>query len=130
MKPTMTSPSTTNPIADGMTKKAICWGPYCRRRRRSAAICSAEPSALDIAGAVESLADADAVVVLMDLGSAVLSAGAALEQVEPALRERVRLADAPFVEGAVAAGVEASLGSNLDAVVEAAQAACRHSKLG
>ena len=87
-------------------------------------------SALDIAGAVESLADADGAVVLMDLGSAVLSAGAALEQLEPALRERVRLADAPFVEGAVAAGVEASLGSGLDAVVEAAQAACRHSKLG
>jgi phosphoenolpyruvate---glycerone phosphotransferase subunit DhaM len=87
-------------------------------------------SALDIVGAVESLADVGGVVVLMDLGSAVLSAATALEQLEPSLRDRVRLADAPFVEGAVAAGVEASLGSGVDAVVDAAQAACRQPKLG
>src|SRR3954447_20320740 len=39
------------------------------------------------------------VVVLMDLGSAVLSVRAALEELEPAARGRVALADAPLVEG-------------------------------
>lgn len=86
-------------------------------------------SALEIAAGVESLSTADGVVVLVDLGSAVLSAGAALEQLAPALRERVRMADAPFVEGAVAAGVEASLGSDLDAVLAAAEAARHLEKL-
>ena len=86
-------------------------------------------SALAIAAAVESLAGADGVLVLMDLGSAVLSADTALEQLDPALRERVRLADAPFVEGAVAAGVEASLGSALEAVAAAAEAAAQQRKL-
>jgi dihydroxyacetone kinase phosphotransfer subunit len=87
-------------------------------------------SALDIAeGASALLGTADGVVVLVDLGSAVLSAGAALEQLAPEQRERVRLADAPFVEGAVAAGVEASLGADLAAVLAAAEAARHLDKL-
>jgi dihydroxyacetone kinase phosphotransfer subunit len=79
-------------------------------------------NALDIARAIESLGGAAGVLVLVDLGSAVLSAETALEQLDPALRERVRLADAPFVEGAVAAAVESSVGSGLDAVLAAAEA--------
>ena len=86
-------------------------------------------NAMAIARAVESLGIADGVVVLMDLGSAVLSAETALEQLEPSLRERVRMVDAPFVEGAVAAAVEASLGSELVAVATAAEAARRQGKL-
>ena len=86
-------------------------------------------NALAIAAAVESLAGADGVVVLMDLGSAVLSAETALEQLEAGLRERVRLADAPLVEGAMAAAVEASLGSGLDAVLATAEAARDAGKL-
>jgi dihydroxyacetone kinase phosphotransfer subunit len=86
-------------------------------------------SALAIVQAVESLGDEEGVVVLMDLGSAVLSAETALEQLEASLRERVRMVDAPFVEGAVAAAVEASLGSELVAVVTAAEAARGQGKL-
>jgi dihydroxyacetone kinase phosphotransfer subunit len=86
-------------------------------------------NALAIAAAVESMADADGVLLLMDLGSAVLSAETALEQLEPALHSRVRMADAPFVEGAVAATVEASLGSNLEAVQATAEAARGQGKL-
>jgi phosphoenolpyruvate---glycerone phosphotransferase subunit DhaM len=86
-------------------------------------------SAVAIGEAVESLAGAGGVVVLLDLGSAVLSAETALEAMAPAVRERVRLADAPFVEGAVAAAVEASLGSDLDAVLAAAESARGQEKL-
>jgi dihydroxyacetone kinase DhaKLM complex PTS-EIIA-like component DhaM len=47
----------------------------------------------------------------------------ALELLSPELRERVALADAPLVEGAVAAAVESSLGKNLAEVKAAAEAA-------
>ncbi len=86
-------------------------------------------NAIDIARAVESLAETDGVLVLMDLGSAVLSTETALEQLDPSLRERVQMVDAPFVEGAVAATVEASLGSGLAAVRATAEAARQQGKL-
>jgi PTS hybrid protein len=62
----------------------------------------------------------DGVVVLPDLGSAVLSVKVALEDADPA---RIVLVDAPFVEGAVSAAVTASAGADLDAVVAAAREA-------
>jgi dihydroxyacetone kinase phosphotransfer subunit len=86
-------------------------------------------NAVAIGEAIESLAGPDGVVVLLDLGSAVLSAETALDDLAPAVRERVRMADAPFVEGAVAAAVESSLGSDLEAVLAAAEAARGQGKL-
>lgn len=58
----------------------------------------------------------DGVLVLMDLGSAVLSAEMAVELLDADLGERVRLVPAPLVEGAVAAAVAAQAGMDLDAV--------------
>jgi dihydroxyacetone kinase phosphotransfer subunit len=74
-----------------------------------------------IAAAIEA-ADAGAgVVVLVDLGSAVLSTVTALELLgDP---ENVRLSRGPIVEGAVIAAVQASTGSSLDEVLEAAEGA-------
>ncbi len=63
----------------------------------------------------------DGVVVLCDLGSAVLTAETALDFAEAP--ERIRIADAPIVEGAVAAAVAAESGEPLDAVVAAAEPA-------
>lgn len=63
----------------------------------------------------------DGVLVLMDLGSAVLSAEMALDLLPENRRERVRLTAAPFVEGAVAAAVAARLGRTLDEVAEEAR---------
>jgi phosphocarrier protein FPr len=76
-----------------------------------------------IASAIEVADDGDGVVVLLDVGSAVLSADTALEFIDPDLRERTRLVDAPFVEGAISAGVTASGGGSLDQVVRDARAA-------
>ena len=81
-----------------------------------------------IQGAIESLG-ADAVLVFMDLGSAVLSAETVLEMLSSERRAAVRLVDAPFVEGAFAAGVIASAGSDADECVEAAMEARTESKL-
>lgn len=74
-------------------------------------------SATAIAGAITRAGegpDVDGVLVLMDLGSAVLSAEMALELVEPDLAARVRLSPAPLVEGLVAAVVTAGTGADLD----------------
>lgn len=86
-------------------------------------------NAVAIQAAIESLAGGNGVVVLLDLGSAVLSAETAMDSLVPAVRERVRMADAPFVEGAVAAAVESSLGSDLETVLAAAEAARGQEKL-
>lgn len=68
-------------------------------------------------------------VVLMDLGSSVLSVKAALEELETGERELVYVADAPLVEGAVAAGVTASTGQDAEAVLRAAEEARHAGKL-
>jgi PTS hybrid protein len=81
-----------------------------------------------IQAAIEGL-DADEVLVFMDLGSAVLSAETVLEMLSSEQREKVRLVDAPFVEGAFAAGVLASAGSDADECIEAAMEARTESKL-
>jgi PTS hybrid protein len=60
------------------------------------------------------------VLVLTDLGSAVLTARAVLAD-EP--RDDVVLADAPFVEGAVAAAAVAATGADLSTVAAAAREA-------
>lgn len=62
-------------------------------------------------------------VVLVDLGSAILSTDAARELLPAGLNGRVRVADTPLVEGAVAAVVEAGLGRGLAEVLEAAESA-------
>jgi dihydroxyacetone kinase phosphotransfer subunit len=81
-----------------------------------------------IQAAIEDL-DADEVLVFMDLGSAVLSAETVLEMLSSEQREKVHLVDAPFVEGAFAAGVVASAGSDAGECVEAAMEARTESKL-
>jgi len=66
------------------------------------------------------------VLVLPDLGSAVLTVLAMLDDLHGA---RVVLADAPFVEGAVAATVTAAAGGDLRAVAKAAEEAWHARKL-
>ena len=66
---------------------------------------------------------ADGTVIITDLGSAVMTAESALEFLEnPA---GVLLADAPLVEGLVAAAVAAQGGADVEAVRKAAEAAGR-----
>ena len=70
-----------------------------------------------VAAALGSADSGDGVVVIPDLGSAVLSVRVALED---APAEKTVLVDAPFVEGAVAAAVLAGTGADLAEVVAAA----------
>lgn len=69
--------------------------------------------AVAIAEAVERADGPDGVVVLLDLGSAVLSAELALEMLsDPSVRDRVLLSPAPLVEGLVVAAVAAAGGAS------------------
>jgi dihydroxyacetone kinase phosphotransfer subunit len=75
------------------------------------------------------LADSgDEVLVLLDLGSAWLSVEMALDELSESERARVCVSEAPLVEGAVLAGVQASLGASLAEVATAAAAAGSMSK--
>jgi dihydroxyacetone kinase phosphotransfer subunit len=71
----------------------------------------------------------DGVVLLLDFGSATLSVELALEDLTPAERAAVRVPEAPLVEGAFVAGVQASIGSSLDEVAAAAVSAATMSKV-
>lgn len=71
--------------------------------------------------AIERAWSEDGVLVLMDLGSAVLSAEMALELLPEGRRDRVLLTEAPFIEGAVAAAVTSRIGSTLEQVAEEAR---------
>jgi dihydroxyacetone kinase phosphotransfer subunit len=73
---------------------------------------------------------ADGVLVLVDLGSAVLSLEVALDELDPHERALVRVSDAPLVEGAVLAAVQASIGADIDEVAEAALGARGMAKAG
>ena len=88
-------------------------------------------SAPRIAAALRTALDAgtDGVLVLFDLGSAALSLELALEDIGPAERARVRVSEAPLVEGAILAAVQASIGAGLDEVEAAALAAATMSKI-
>ncbi len=73
-----------------------------------------------VAAALTAADTGDGVVVLADLGSAVLSVRVVLEGVDGT---RYVLVDAPFVEGAVSAAVTAGTGASLAEVVAAAEEA-------
>ena len=72
-----------------------------------------------VAEAITAADDGDGVVVIMDLGSAVLSAELALELL-PEPSSKIRLVPAAFVEGIFAAVIAAAAGSEIDVVAPSA----------
>lgn len=76
-----------------------------------------------VTAGLEAADSGDGVVVLCDLGSAVLTAETALDLLDDEARSRVRIADAPIVEGSVVAAVAAQAGDDLATVLAAAESA-------
>jgi PTS hybrid protein len=70
---------------------------------------------------IKDIFDGDGVLVIPDLGSAVMSAEMAIESLEDPVSSLTLLADAPFFEGAIAAAMEASFGKSLQDVKQAAE---------
>jgi dihydroxyacetone kinase phosphotransfer subunit len=79
--------------------------------------------AVEISEAIASVYSPDGVLVLMDLGSAVLSAQMAVELLPPEMAEHIRFCSAPLIEGSIAAAVQIGLGGTLDAVCREAKQA-------
>jgi multiphosphoryl transfer protein len=77
--------------------------------------------AIEIQEAIAATYSDDGVLVLMDMGSAILSAETAKEFLSPEQQEKVFLTSAPLVEGGIAAAIQAQSGSTLDEVAHAAR---------
>jgi PTS hybrid protein len=87
-------------------------------------------SATRIADAIAAADSGDGVLVLVDLGSAVISTRMAIDELTAEeLRDRVRISEGPVVEGAVIGAVQASTGSALDDVARAAARAATMPKV-
>ncbi|MFV2049976.1 dihydroxyacetone kinase phosphoryl donor subunit DhaM [Metabacillus sp. YM-086] len=84
--------------------------------------------AFDIKEAIESIYTEEGIVILFDLGSALINAELALELLDKN-QSKIRLADAPLVEGGFAAVVEAGIGGSLQEVIEAAEGAKQLQKI-
>ena len=78
--------------------------------------------------AIQAVDQGDGVVILCDLGSAIMSAETAIELLEDE-EGKYRIADAPVVEGAIVAAVEAAGGEDLESIIAAAEDARNESKL-
>lgn len=74
---------------------------------------------------IEEVYSTDGVLVLMDLGSAILSSEMALEMLPEEKRIHIALCEAPIVEGAIAAAVQARIGGSLEQVLAEARSALR-----
>lgn len=79
--------------------------------------------AMQVYEAIASSYSDEGVIVLMDLGSAVINAEMALEFLPEELRDKVHLCEAPLVEGAIAAAVAAASGSDIQQVIAEARGA-------
>lgn len=78
-----------------------------------------------ISEAITQVDSPDGVLVMLDLGSAILSGEMACEFLDPDTADRVLLSPAPLVEGLVAALVTAASGASLQEVAEEAAAGCQ-----
>jgi PTS hybrid protein len=85
--------------------------------------------AAEIMVAISAANSGAGVLVLMDLGSAVLATQTALELLGDDVAAHVRLSGGPLVEGAVVAAVQASIGDDLAAVLAAAEEAASLPKI-
>ncbi len=79
--------------------------------------------AIEIAEAIQKVHSPEGVLVLMDLGSAVISAELALELLPDDMRSSVHLCPAPLIEGSIAAAVIAAHESSLETVCGEARGA-------
>lgn len=86
-------------------------------------------NALAIVDAIQTNPSPDGVIILVDLGSAVLSAETAVDMLEPELQARCIISNAPLVEGAIIAAIEAGLDRTLTEINEAAEAVIRVAKV-
>jgi len=80
-----------------------------------------DPDAIE--SAIKEVNKDDGIIILADLGSAIMSVNMVLDWLGDEVREKIVLADAPFVEGAVVAAVEAGMGNSIEEILESIESA-------
>ncbi|RQD72609.1 MAG: PTS-dependent dihydroxyacetone kinase phosphotransferase subunit DhaM [Halanaerobium sp. MSAO_Bac5] len=76
-----------------------------------------------IESAVNEIDKSDGLIILADLGSAVMSVNMVLDWLDDEVRAKIQLADAPFVEGAVIAAVESGMGNSMEEILSSIESA-------
>ena len=110
-------------VAEQMADSHVCIEPVGGIRDERSGEVLLGTDALQIATAIERCWSPAGVLILVDLGSAILSAELALEMLPGSMRQSCLISNAPLVEGAIVAALEASFDRPLAAVNQAAEAA-------
>jgi len=79
----------------------------------------------EIQKAIESAWSDDGVAIFVDLGSTELNSQIAIERLSSGRQEKVKLMDAPLVEGVIVASAAASSGQSLDDINQTLTTLCR-----
>ncbi len=79
-------------------------------------------SATRIQEAIESLDECENILIYADLGSSIMSAETALDLIDDDLADKVKLVDAPLVEGALAGVVQATISEDVNEIIEMSEA--------
>lgn len=86
-------------------------------------------SAQEVVNAIMDVYDEDGVVVFVDFGSSITGSKAALEILPEEVKSKVYITNAPLVEGAFIAAVEASLGKSIEEIIKSASEALSIKKI-
>jgi len=74
-----------------------------------------------IVNAINGVYSGDHILVFADLGSSILSTEMALDLLDPEVAEKVHIVDAPVVEGAVVATIQAAISDDVNEIIEVAE---------
>jgi len=76
---------------------------------------------MKIMNAIKRADTEEGVLILVGIGSSVMSSELAIDLLDEETKKRITIADAPIVEGSVVAAVQASIGNSLSEVKTAAE---------
>ncbi|KNZ41216.1 dihydroxyacetone kinase phosphoryl donor subunit DhaM [Acetobacterium bakii] len=79
-----------------------------------------------ITEAIQSVLSDDGVVIVVDLGSAIMSSEMAIEMIPD--NKKIIIVDSPIIEGTIFGAVESTIGSPLEKVIEVLKAAKNYKK--
>lgn len=71
---------------------------------------------MKIMSAIEEVYSDDGILILYDLGSALMNAELALDMIDEKIKNKVEISKSSLVEGAFVAGIESSMGKNMEEI--------------
>lgn len=71
---------------------------------------------IKIMSAIEEVYSDDGVLIFYDLGSALMNAELALDMIDEKIKNKVEISKSSLVEGAFVAGIESSMGKNMEEI--------------